>query len=413
MLKGIISTLIIISCKLSVAQSGEFEIQNNGLIYGESTINSLKKIVDSLNLKFKVCDIDRIFDSKYQTIGHLIQIEKTQVKEAKKDIENNIGFDEFIQKYPQTKVDENNLIVRFSYKNYQEKDVVEFSKISLSGGYGREISFEKNLEQYTPQNLSNWVFDYSEKTSYSEESITAFYFPGKFQSAAIPEEYSQMISYADCLIDTTATKFKNNIESGWVDVPENWKSLSEKEKEKLLDELRSTRVIGFCSMDSRPRKHAVNIAMLSAETQNWEIFLRAHLDVMNDRFERVSDGSYAWGARKTYIKELEELNIDVLDLIIGISLRAENSSHNHYYGSISRIGRALSETNNKAQVEKQLFEILRNKDLDLYNRILILYIIENYIYNLTNEDEKQKLKTELKESIKTFPKRLSEKIKTE
>ena len=166
-------------------------------------------------------------------------------------------------------------------------------------------------------------------------------------------------------------------------------------------------------MDSRPRKHAVNIAMLSAETQNWEIFLRAHLDVMNDRFERVSDGSYAWGARKTYIKELEELNIDVLDLIIGISLRAENSSHNHYYGSISRIGRALSETNNKAEVEKQLFVILRNKDLDLYNRILIFYIIENYIYNLTNEDEKQKLKTELKESIKTFPKRLSEKIKIE
>lgn len=411
--KGIISILIVLICQFSFAQSGEFEIQNNGLIYGESTMNNLKEIVDSLNLKFKVCDIDRRFDSKYQTIGHRIEIEKKQVKEAKKDIQSNIGFEEFIQKYPQTEVYKNNLIVRFSYKNYQEKDVVEFSEISLSGNYGREIRFEENLEQYTPQNLSNWVYDYSEKTSYSEESITAFYFPNKFKSAILPKEYSQMIGYADCLIDTTATKFKKDLKSGWVDVPKNWKSLPKKKQEKLLDELRSTRVIGGCSMDSRPREHAVNIAMLSAETQNWEIFLRAHLDVMNDRFERVSDGSYAWGERKTYIKELEELNINVLDLIIGISLRVENPSNNHYYGSIRRIGRALSETNNKVEVEKQLFAMLRNNELDLYNRALTFYIIDNYIYNLTDEKEKLKLKTELKESIKTLPKGLSEKIKIE
>ena len=50
-------------------------------------------------------------------------------------------------------------------------------------------------------------------------------------------------------------------------------------------------------MDNSPRIHALNIAKLSAETINWEVFLRAHLDIMKDKFERMSDGSYAFGGR--------------------------------------------------------------------------------------------------------------------
>ncbi|MBK7243510.1 MAG: hypothetical protein IPH98_06560 [Saprospiraceae bacterium] len=72
---------------------------------------------------------------------------------------------------------------------------------------------------------------------------------------------------------------------------------------------------------------------------------------MNDRFDRKSDGSYAWGQRNTYIKELEELNINVPDLILGILFRIENPASNHYFGSIGRVGRALSETKNRNEIE--------------------------------------------------------------
>jgi len=412
-MKKIIFTLLIITLavQFSFAQNGEFEIQENGLIYSKSTINKLKTIVDSLNLKFKVCDINKSFSSKYQTVGHKIDIEKNKVKEAKKDIENNIDFEEFQKKYPKAKITKNILIVKYNYKNYQKKDIVEFSEVSLNGGYGFELSFDKKLEKYKIENLSNWVFEYYKKSSYSEESISAFYFPNKMESKKLPKMYSQMISYSDCLIDTTTTKFKDDLKSGWVDLPKNWKTKSKKKQEKILEELRSTRVVGGCSQDSRPREHAVNIAMLSAETQNWGIFLRAHLDVMNDRFERASDGSYALGQRKTYIRELEELNINVLDLIIGISLRVESPSENHYYGNIRRIGRALAETKNRNEVENQLFSIIENKELDLYNRILGFYIMDNYLYNQTEEKEKVRLKSKLKESIKSLPKELNEQIK--
>ena len=411
MKKSMLLIAISLLWQLSSAQSGEFEIQKNGLIYSESTMNNLKTIVDSLNLKFKTCAIDKVFHSKYQTVGHRVTISKNRVKEARKDIENNISFEEFVKKYPNAEVTKHRLIVKFDYKDRKNKDIIEFSEISLNEDYGDEIRFKENLQKYDPDKLSKWIFNYYKKRTYSDESLTAFYLPTTFESKELPQHYAQMISYSDCLIDTTATKFREGLESGHGELPKNWKRQSKDRQEKLLETLRSTRVVGLCSMDDRPRRHAVNIAMLSAETQNWQVFLRAHLDVMNDRFERASDGSYAWGRRKTYIRELEELNINVLDLILGISLRVEDPALNHYQGSIRRIGRALSETQNKNEVESELLALPKDKELDLYNRILAFYILDNYIYNLTDESEKQKLNMQLKDAINSLPQELKEQIK--
>lgn len=211
------------------------------------------------------------------------------------------------------------------------------------------------------------------------------------------------------MIDTTTTKFKKDLKNGWVEMPKNWRNQSKQKQKILLEKLRGTRVVGGCSQDSRPRTHAINIAMVSAEAQDWKVFLRAHLDVMNDRFDRVSDGSYAWSKRKTYIKELEEININVIDLILGISFRINDPSSNHYFGSIGRLGRSLAETNNKEIVEKELFALMNDKELDLYNRLIVYFILDHYIHNLKAEKE---LKTQkLKLAVKKLPSYISEKIK--
>lgn len=147
---------------------------------------------------------------------------------------------------------------------------------------------------------------------------------------------------------------------------------SSKENELFLKRRRI--VIGGCSMDDSPRRHALRIAELAGETASWEIFLRSHLDIMNDRFERVSDGSYAWGRRKTYIKELEVLNINVSDLLLGIVLRVNNPSENHYFGSIRRIGRSLSESKDKGVIECEMLSMIKSKELDDYNRLLVYYL---------------------------------------
>jgi len=164
-------------------------------------------------------------------------------------------------------------------------------------------------------------------------------------------------------------------------------------------------------MDDSPRVHAMKIAVLSAETIHWETFLRAHLDIMNDRFERVSDGSYAWAARQTYIQELEELDINVTDLLLGISLRLENPSQNHYYGSIGRLGRALSETRFAEEIETKILGLIKDNDLDDHNRILMYYLFLNYNHHIKDESRKKENIESLKAAVRELPEYLATKIK--
>ena len=395
-----------------MAYSQEFTIHDNGLIYSEQTMDKLGHIVDSLNLKFKTCELDKTFYSKYQTIGHIIELEEGDLEQAQKDMDNQMPLDAFLAKYPQASIEKNNLIIKYKYENYEGKEIVEIEHFDLKSDYGFGISSE-DISLYDKDLQNQWLCRYYSDEYYSKSSITAFYFPNKFTSVAIPQQYALMIGYADCLIDTTTNKFKEELEEGWVNLPENWASLSTKKQSRLLDKMRSTRVIGFCSQDSRPREHAVNIALLSAETANWEVFLKSHLDIMNDRFERVSDGSYAWGARKTYIKELEMLDINVIDLILGISLRIENPAMNHYYGSIGRLGRALSETQNQDEVEKMMLSAIADTSLDDYNRLLMYFLYKNYNYHLEDETLQQKNKSKLAAVAESLPEYYSSRLNKE
>jgi hypothetical protein len=183
-------------------------------------------------------------------------------------------------------------------------------------------------------------------------------------------------------------------------------------KETALELKRHRIVVGMCSMDNSPRNHALKIAMLSAETAKWEIFLRSHLDIMNDKFDRVSDGSYAQAMRQTYIKELEVLDINVLDLLLGISLRVENPSINHYNGSIHRLGRALAETKDKRLIEEKMLSMISDHQLDDYNRMLIYYLFLNYNHSLNNKDNKLANFRKLNAAIKTLPDYLATRLIT-
>lgn len=182
-------------------------------------------------------------------------------------------------------------------------------------------------------------------------------------------------------------------------------------KDAELKLKRSRVVVGHCSMDNSPRIHAFNIAILAAETVNWEIFLRAHLDIMTDNFSRMSDGSYAWGRRLTYIKELELLEIDVLDLLIGVSTRIGNPAPNQYYGNISRIGRALSEYHDSVELEQQLTTLIGNEELDDYNRLIGFYIARSYLYNQMDPGSNQ-LSEDKIEKLNTFRKLLPDYLAT-
>ena len=172
--------------------------------------------------------------------------------------------------------------------------------------------------------------------------------------------------------------------------------------DKALLLKRSYKVMGSCSQDISPRLHARDIAILAAQSHGWDIFLRAHLDIMNDRFERVTDGSYAFGDRKTYLKELEELNLNIVDLMIGLTLRADNVAKNHYYNTVWRTGWALTESNEKSRFEELAITLMKNDQLDEFNRGLIFLLFHTYLSYLEEKEQKEKIDW-LKSEINSFP----------
>ncbi len=183
--------------------------------------------------------------------------------------------------------------------------------------------------------------------------------------------------------------------------------------QKALQMKRSYRVAGSCSMDSRPRNHAREICILAAEAHQWDIFLRAHLDIMNDDFSRASDGSYAQGGRQTYLQELEALNINTIDLLLGTCLRASNTSENHYDGSPARIARALAESKDRAAIGKLLKTIISDTTLDLNNRVGMAWLLYGFTQHLKSGQVKAQAKRDFLEAIDQLPFGLRESFREE
>lgn len=410
-MKTIIITIVIaLSC--IHLNSQEFKTHSNGLIYDANTIHQLKFIVDSLNLKFKACEMTETYYATPQTKALVFNLYSGNIKQAKKDLENNMSIDYLKNTYPKAIITKPKLIIAYDDINYDDYETTtHISTKSIGSTFIRIIKLKKTTDVSSSYKKGDWIIDYKAADDYYNESIMAFYLLDDFKKPLFKDIYAEMIQYADCMIDTTSSKmldtknFNGNLDEAhnWIETSD-FSKLSINEKEELLIKLRQTRVIGTCSMDSSPRIHALNIALLSAETINWEVFLKAHLDVMNDRFERATDGSYAWAARKTYLKELEVLDINLVDLIFGITFRIDNANKNHYYGSLRRLGRALTESKDQVQFEKLMLQMIKDDELDDYNRYVLYYFYDNYLYHLNDCNDK----TERKEKFKQVEQQLKQ-----
>lgn len=503
-----LSLLFIFSFSIGWSQSGEFSASKSGLIYSDNAVAKLKHIVDSLNLKFKTCDYKQYY-TIMQGKGTYLHIQGANALKVKNAIEAGTTPEKIGQKYSSAEIAGDLLVIKSSYKDYDESNIIIFQSIGLNDK-DYELSFEEKLASGIKSKNKGWVFSYHKKTKYSEEYLDGFYLEG-LTSKKLKDNYARLVQYSDCLVDTTATVYVGNAKNtgvrysyenrkmikfltylndkmprprfsegdfdkldtlavrinevdttttftGGYNEPdymdyakkmEVWESarlakvdslmandrvfkgmfeevykdaVEGKEvtndefeeyvaryssKEQALKFKRSRRVIGGCSMDDSPRVHAMNIAELAAETAKWEIFLRSHLDIMNDRFDRVSDGSYAQQGRKTYIKELEVLDINVNDLLLGISLRVQNAADNHYFGSIGRIGRSLAEAKDRPVIEDALLKMIADKELDDYNRVLLYWLFRNYNRNLDDEKVIAQNNSRLREAIAYMPGYLS------
>lgn len=446
---------------------GEFATNSNGLMYSDNDMKSLRFIVDSLNLRFKTCDLNKTYYATCQATTHYISFSSktNDLTAIINDLKKNISFDELSKKYASFAVDseKSKLIIKLNDGTY------------LTGSPGKGYD-DITLSDDSAFNYSiiagQWVYYYSKPDSYSKDyDLDCHYFPSDWQNPAIPTEYARLIQYVDCMIDTSAHVFlTENYISGWsfgekedgyynlgilskyinkkMEVQNRPDSVALSDEQvifatynlkdddifkqllartiddyfnnktgnaqlahiamelglydKALLMKRCYQVMGYCSQDSRPREHARDIAILAAQSHSWDIFLRSHMDIMNDRMPRAIDASYAWGNRKTYLKELEELNLNIVDLMLGMTLRASNVSDNHYQGTIWRLGWALTESKEKNLFESKALAMMKDNNLDEFNRGLIFLLYKSYFDRLEEKESIAKIKA-LKKDIASFP----------
>jgi hypothetical protein len=494
-----------------ISTEGELPLYQDSLIYKPSSLRRLRKVVDSMSLKFKVCEYSRPYLSYHQTTGWdlVIQTEKRELFEA-------------ILKQVKAGEPPSAILPAIREQEPSESIWMNPKEIALvnkpsDGGFlpkstGGRLSNEASplpLQIYYTRPVRQWRYTTDETNS--RYVIKGFYLDSAYSQSQIPDKYGKMVRFADCIIDSSKF-FDSEVEIDPLNpgmtnpktgkfyhdedlyklissriaayirkfrTPEMIRSLSvmrdsmkksidysQDERMELsfryyklareqgeyvidslarsldkqstfcqdlrrmaieypalflnnpgwiqlmvavcndgsvVDRLSSVQLVGDCSADDGPRQAKHAIAVLAAEDGNWDVFIRAHLDILNDRFDRHSDGSYAWAGRGTYIRELEALGIDVPKLLIGSVLRVSNGSPKHYVSSVSRLGRAIVESKERERFLQLIREGISAEDLDPFNRVILQNLMLTYIYHLPSKLEHQLALTQYKAFAQPLP----------
>lgn len=446
--------LCFFSCYASAQTKPELDIFN-GLMYAPADMQELKKMADSLSVEFRQCKGPFSYAAWHQAPALRIEWKTKQpIETLISDLEKNTDLKTLKARYGHWITKEPSAaLVAHNNREYLAGNANGFDVVN------RE---EKKLITWNQLPRGGWVYRTSGMLSKEGafNIVTAWQLQKPFQARAIPETYGQLITYVDCLVDNktpltlhrertinpmesllklkqyvigkrgvrvllmedfTDRELENYVCAHYGD-DETIRRYTDEilladiegysmdylddvadevvPKEKLLELTRSAEVVGFCSMDESPRIHARKIAMLASQTHQWPVFIKAHLNIMNDYMDRRSDGSYAQAGRKTYLKELELLNINTTDLLLGSTLHVSNALPGHYFGDAGRYGRALSETRDPLAFETRLKKMLRDSLLDDFNKLVLFRLYVNYCYNLPSGMEKMR---ELEKESAAYP----------
>jgi len=165
-----------------------------------------------------------------------------------------------------------------------------------------------------------------------------------------------------------------------------------------------------CGNDNTARYHLYNILRLSYKTLNRGAFLHAYLNFF--------DNDESFYPKYISLNGLEQLNLDISNLLFGTLLNTENWSGTNHYWPYSwssfrfyAIEDNISEAKNSELLMKQMIEMVKDKELDLYNRVLLCKIYMACIERMTDKGKKMQNTLILKKAIATLPVYYAKQIK--
>ncbi|RPE00241.1 hypothetical protein EGM88_02965 [Aureibaculum marinum] len=183
-------------------------------------------------------------------------------------------------------------------------------------------------------------------------------------------------------------------------------------EKRALELMRQNRQVGTCSFDNGPIIQQKRIASLASKTQNWNVFIKSFLNIMNDNVSRNANSNIASNARKTYIEELAKLDIDIDKILLGSNVRIADTMRNHYFSDGSKIAKAYANLNSDKQeyFENTVFEIIKDKEIDAFNKLHFYNTLKNYQYFVKDSIERIQLEKDIENLIPFLPKEIKSRI---
>ncbi|SFO76324.1 hypothetical protein SAMN05428949_6538 [Chitinophaga sp. YR627] len=468
----LILTILLYLCLSTLAQTKDTLPAQNPyakLYYSRSDIEQLKRTADSLNLKYLECVPNPLYHSLPQTEGTVVTLSGVK-KEDKPKLEDLLKKGATLQEIraAELSIIEDSAHVLIAYENSYDQRRKQMVTTIYSGD-AKRITNQELSDLFSPSDTWMYVSHFWN----DKYSFVAWRRDHSFSSIQLPVEYAKMIQYVDCMVDpcisitlydqreegatneslkklVTYMMLKNPRPADLGDDPNltlsdyNYlyndlktnartrelfdgaikeaieKRIGNETLELLADGRyspdtllllkRIRQVVGFCSMDNAPSLHTRDIAKLAAQTHQWPVFIRSHLDIMNDRFQRNSDASYGKVIRGTHFPELELLDIPVQQLLLGTVFWASDLAEGHYWGNIGRLGRAFTESAHAADFEKQVLKCMQDDSLDPINRCLFFMLYTSYCFELKDTAASSEKIAALKADAAAYPEYISRTI---
>jgi hypothetical protein len=326
------------------------------------------------------CFSGKVFYSKSQTTGHIVEMHEGNLAQAREDILNQIPLHDFLEKYPEASIQKYAIITKTKSNRSDAHSGFEFDAYFPTHYAG--FIFSEDTTLANDPTVNHWIFNSTINVYEPDQKIIAFYLPNGFSSTPIPPKYARMIRYADCVMDTASWEFIDKLTDGSLYVPKNWASLSRNEIAELVYNSVGNFDVSFFSQSDREILLGFPIALIASEINYWPVFIRAHLEILSYKDDRMPKNI---GRRKTFMKELEALELNLKDLLLGILLRIENPSMNHYYANFRGLGRSFVESKHRSELKAIMISIIKDPELDYFNRLSIYYLYRDFIEYLSEE----------------------------
>lgn len=271
----------------------------------------------------------------------------------------------------------------------------------VTESYGLEVR-----EQNIIDSLVNHFTKVTNKPAHSESSSFREY------SEKLREWENKRAFFADSLYGNDS-KFKNYFQKARTYAVEERISNPDLEffiarfisLQEALELKRNNRIVGTCSMDNSPLAQQKEMAVLAAEIPNWNVFIKAFMNVLNDNVSRIANSNIATNSRKTYIEELDKLDLNLSSLLFGSAYKISNGRKGHYFTSGNKTGQAFASLSKDYRnlFEETVEQLIKEDKMDDFNKLHFYNIFKHYSYFTTDSIEKVLIDRKAKELVSYLP----------